>query len=77
MSEENKTTAQPEFKIEYARYRRAMYKICKDCGKMFAISDNDVVYYVQKYSCVPIRCPDCREKRKKYPEKKVTKSASD
>lgn len=64
MSEEIKTSAPPKHEIEQARYRRATYKICKDCGRMFVMADNDVVFFVNKYGSVPLRCPDCREKRR-------------
>lgn len=69
MSEEVNVTnavqnATVERKKETAPYRYAMYKICKDCGKMYAISDNDVVYFVQKFGTVPVRCPDCRANRR-------------
>ena len=69
MSEEVNAVAAPqntvaERKKETAPYRYAMYKVCKDCGKMYAISDNDVVYFVQKFGTVPVRCPDCRAHRR-------------
>jgi len=54
-----------ERKVDVAPYRHAAYKVCKNCGKMFVISDNDIVYYVDKFKSVPCRCVECRELNRK------------
>lgn len=56
----------PHFKRELAKYRRCVYKICKQCGKMFVMADNDVVHYAKTYGQIPMRCPECREKKRAY-----------
>lgn len=74
MSEETKVVSSaPEcqeakkgFKLEFAPYRHVMYKICKNCGRIFIVPDNDVVYFVQKFGTVPQRCATCRNNRRKH-----------
>ena len=61
MSEETKVVssapevqeAEKDFKPEFAPYRHVMYKICKNCGRIFIVPDNDVVYFVQKLLNLP------------------------
>lgn len=62
-----------ELETEYAPYRHVVYKICKNCGKMFMMTESSVVYFVQKFGSVPTRCPDCREaKRARYAERNAS-----
>lgn len=58
--------AEKDLKPEFAPYRHVMYKICKNCGRIFIVPDNDVVYFVQKFGTVPQRCATCRNNRRKY-----------
>lgn len=62
MSTENKT----EIKRDFAPHRRCSIRICERCGKVYIMSDNDIVYYATKYNQLPIRCPECREVRRNY-----------
>lgn len=39
-------------------------KVCK-CGREFAISDREKQFYAEKGLFEPVRCPVCRERRKK------------
>lgn len=74
MSEETKVVrsatecqeAKKGCKLEFAPYRHVMYKICKNCGRIFIVPDNDVVYFVQKFGTVPQRCATCRNNRRKH-----------
>lgn len=50
-------------KREYAPHRRTSYRICKECGKMYVLSDNDAIHYVNTYGNLPLRCEKCREKK--------------
>ena len=67
MSNEVKTVAtnneQNEIKREFAPHRRVSYRICKQCGKMYVLSDNDAVHFLTKFGTLPLRCEACREKR--------------
>ena len=55
-------------KRESAPYRHTSYRICKDCGKMYVLSDKDTVFYVKTYDSLPSRCKKCRNKRHKKSE---------
>jgi RNase P subunit RPR2 len=46
--------------------RNKVYKteICKDCGKFFKITNGEKEFYDSKGWVLPIRCKDCRRKRK-------------
>lgn len=44
--------------------------ICKDCGKSFTLSIGEQKFYEEKGLSHPIRCKDCRLKRKASFEKK-------
>ena len=44
--------------------------ICKDCGKDFTLSAGEQKFYEEKGLSHPIRCKDCRLKRKAYFGKK-------
>lgn len=44
--------------------------ICKDCGKDFTLSVGEQKFYEEKGLSHPIRCKDCRAKRKSSFEKK-------
>ena len=50
-------------KRDYAPHRRTSYRICKECGKMYVLSDNDAIHYISKYGNLPLRCEKCREKK--------------
>lgn len=84
MSEETKVVssapevqeAEKDFKPEFVPYRHVMYKICKNCGRIFIVPDNDVVYFVQKFGTVPQRCATCRTNRRKHFEE-ATEVTSD
>ena len=74
MSEETKVVssapevqeAEKDLKPEFAPYRHGMDKICKNCGRIFIVPDNEVVYFVQKFGTVPQRCATCRNNRRKH-----------
>lgn len=53
----------PLIKRDYAPHRRVSYRICKDCGKMYVLTDGDAMYFLEKYKALPLRCEDCRKKR--------------
>ena len=53
----------PVVKREYAPHRRTSYRICKECGKMYVLSDNDAIHYISIYGNLPLRCEKCREKK--------------
>lgn len=39
--------------------------ICKDCEKEFIFSEGEQAFYKEKgFDNEPVRCPDCRKKRK-------------
>lgn len=39
--------------------------VCKDCGKEFVFSEGEQEFYKKKgFENDPVRCPDCRRKRK-------------
>lgn len=44
--------------------------ICKDCGKDFTLSVGEQKFYEEKGLSHPIRCKECRVKRKSSFEKK-------
>jgi hypothetical protein len=73
MSEVVKTVSENEKvtpKREYAPHRRTSYRICKECGKMYVLSDNDAIHYISTYGNLPLRCEKCREKKYENDEKK-------
>jgi hypothetical protein len=37
---------------------------CKDCGKTFVFTEGEQEFYAQKGFSNPVRCSDCRQKRK-------------
>ncbi len=39
--------------------------VCKDCGNEFIFTIKDQEFYTEKGFSDPIRCFDCRQKRKK------------
>ena len=55
-----------------------MEKICKQCGKKFHLTSEDIGFYRQKGWSIPERCEDCRRKNRanktKYPNYRVTAS---
>lgn len=71
MNEEIKTVPVEEnaekhvIKRDYAPHRRTSYRICKECGKMYPLSDNDAIHYISKYGNLPLRCESCRLKQRK------------
>jgi DNA-directed RNA polymerase subunit RPC12/RpoP len=38
--------------------------ICKDCGKDFVFGANDQEFFASKQFSDPVRCRDCRAKKK-------------
>ncbi|CAB1262165.1 zinc-ribbon domain-containing protein [Clostridium sp. MT-14] len=39
--------------------------ICKDCGKEFVFTEGEQEFYKEKgFENDPVRCPECRKKRK-------------
>jgi hypothetical protein len=56
-------------------HRRISIRICQDCGKAYVMSDNDLIYYVQKFGTIPLRCDECKERRRKMNEE-TTKSTT-
>lgn len=44
--------------------------ICKDCGKSFTLSIGEQKFYEEKGLTYPIRCKECRARRKSSFEKK-------
>jgi len=43
--------------------------ICKDCKKSFSMDKKEMDWYADKNYELPVRCPLCRQKRKKEKEK--------
>jgi DNA-directed RNA polymerase subunit RPC12/RpoP len=37
---------------------------CKDCGNTFIFTEGEQEFYAQKGFSNPVRCPECRQKRK-------------
>lgn len=58
---EEKVTEQ-KVQRDFVMHRRASVRLCKECGKFYVMSDDDMIYYVTKFGSVPLRCPECREK---------------
>lgn len=46
-----------------------MKRICKQCGKEFELSKNEMQFYKKKHLSLPRRCKECREKNKGEEEK--------
>lgn len=44
--------------------------ICKDCGKEFVFTAGEQEFYKEKQFNDPVRCKECREKRKANKENK-------
>lgn len=39
--------------------------VCKDCGEEFVFTEGEQEFYKEKgFENDPVRCPDCRRKRK-------------
>lgn len=39
--------------------------ICKDCNKEFIFTEGEQAFYAEKgFENEPVRCPDCRKKKK-------------
>jgi len=49
---------------DLAPHRRVSYRICKECGKMYHLTDGDAIYFITKYGSLPLRCETCREKNR-------------
>lgn len=41
---------------------------CKDCGKIFVLTEGEISFYERKGLLLPTRCKECREARKKEKE---------
>ena len=39
-------------------------KVCKDCGKHYILSESEVDWFTEKGLKPPVRCKECRGKRK-------------
>lgn len=50
------------FKRQYAPHRRVSYRICRDCGHMYVLTDSDAVHYITTYGQLPLRCEECRKR---------------
>ena len=70
------TTASNTIKRDFAPHRRASVRICKTCGRFYIISDNDVMWYIQKFGTMPLRCEVCREKNRTDDKSEVTDNAN-
>jgi len=47
--------------------------ICKECGRDFLFSAKEQEFFKHKgFEHEPVRCPDCRQKRKQKIEKEMT-----
>jgi ssDNA-binding Zn-finger/Zn-ribbon topoisomerase 1 len=38
--------------------------VCKDCGKSFEFTVGEQEFYTEKGFPDPVRCPECRQKKK-------------
>ena len=56
------TTNSTPVKRDYTIHRRSSVRVCKDCGKFYVISDNDVMYYIKNFGSMPLRCEECRKR---------------
>lgn len=63
-------------KRDFAPHRRASARICKTCGRFYIISDNDVMWYIQKFGTMPLRCEVCREKNRTDDKSETTDNAN-
>ena len=45
-------------------YRELKYIRCKECGKLFALTKNEIEWFNKKKFSLPKRCENCRNKRK-------------
>lgn len=45
-------------------------KICKDCPTEFEVTPEDQMYYKSKGWITPLRCPECRKKRRELRKEK-------
>ena len=66
------TTTSNTIKRDFAPHRRASARICKTCGRFYIISDNDVMWYINKFGTMPLRCEVCREKNRTDDDKSET-----
>lgn len=48
--------------------------ICKDCLKLFSMSEKELCWYIARGWKIPKRCPACRKERREHPEKLNTKT---
>lgn len=39
-------------------------KVCKDCGKHYILSESEIDWFIEKGLKPPVRCKECRYKRK-------------
>jgi len=56
--------AKVAIKRDFCPHRRVSHRICKECGKMYQLTDNDAVYFITKFGSLPLRCESCRTKNK-------------
>lgn len=45
-------------------HREVSIRICKNCGRVYVLSDNDAKYFFKKYDNLPKKCPQCRAKNR-------------
>lgn len=62
---ETKTVSENKIKRDYVPHRRVSMRICKECGKMYILSDKDATYFLENFHTLPLRCEDCRKKSHK------------
>ena len=45
---------------------------CKDCGNEFVFTEGEQAFYLEKgFTNDPVRCPECRKKRRQKNRKKL------
>jgi hypothetical protein len=57
-------TAENQIKRDFAPHRRVSFRVCKNCGKMYVLSDSSTLHYITKFGSIPLKCEDCRAKNR-------------
>jgi len=68
------------FERDFAPHRRVSIRICKTCGNTYILNDSDAKYFIENYGSLPLRCENCREKRRKdnpYSAEKPTETSTE
>jgi len=63
------------FERDFAPHRRVSIRICKTCGNTYILNDSDAKYFIENFGSLPLRCENCREKRRKenpFPKTETT-----